>query len=116
MSVLGTVRGDITAAKAADRSTLGDEPPHQYAVLLVTDGDYREGKRPQLGALADVAARLGRVEGAPVHVVATRPEGCAAGHEADTVAQNSGGGCTRLGPGLAAALSRTVTALDEGED
>ncbi|MFJ4413179.1 hypothetical protein [Streptomyces sp. NPDC088925] len=116
VSVLGTVRGDITAAKAADRSTPGDEAPHQYAVLLVTDGDYREGKRPQLGALADVAARLGRVEGAPVHVVATRPEGCAAGHEADTVAQNSGGGCTRLGPGLAAALSRTVTALDEGED
>ncbi|MGE9692221.1 substrate-binding domain-containing protein [Streptomyces sp. NRRL F-5630] len=116
VSVLGTVRGDIAAAKEADRSTPGDEAPHQYAVLLVTDGDYREGKRPQLDALADVAARLGRVEGAPVHVVATRPEGCASGYEADTVARYSGGGCTRLGPELAAALSRTVTALDEGED
>jgi Mg-chelatase subunit ChlD len=116
VSALGQVHADLGAAADAERDTSGEEPPLQYAVLLVTDGDYIKGEKPQLKDLRDLAGRIGRIDGAPVHVVAARPEGCAENHEAAAIADSSGGGCTRLGSGVAATLSRMITALDEGED
>ncbi|NBM15750.1 substrate-binding domain-containing protein [Streptomyces sp. GC420] len=90
---------------------------HQYAILLVTDGDYVSGEPPRTAELRARARSLG-AEGIPVLVASMRPYGCSdtatAPHEPGALATASGGACAALSADLPARLSGQVAALTEG--
>jgi hypothetical protein len=96
----------------------GADRDHQYAILLVTDGDFLRGKSPRVAELRELARELG-ADGIPVLVASMRPYGCSdtppeAAHEPGTIANASGGECSPLSADLPTRLSGQVAALTEG--
>lgn len=89
------------------------DPDERHAVLLVTDGEFVEDRRPDPERLREIADRLGARE-VPVVVASMRPYGCAADREAGQIAAGSGGECEPLSGELAAELARHVAALTDG--
>jgi hypothetical protein len=96
----------------------GTDRDHQYAILLVTDGDFLRGKSPRVAELRELARKLDTA-GIPVLVASMRPYGCSdtppdAAHEPGAIAKASGGQCSPLSPDLPTRLSGQVAALTEG--
>lgn len=111
----GVRQADLYRALRAVADGLEAHPgdDRRHAVLLVTDGDFLNGRPPRTDRLADIARELRRRD-VPVIVASMRPYGCAAERDTGTLAEHSGGECEPLSGDLAATLSRHVAALTEG--